>query len=74
MLRFALPLLLGYTFMIGMTFGNLGIIARQRAPMFPFLLMLMVGADQPEAVAVSRRRRANASGLESTGGATPIVT
>ncbi len=42
LIRFALPLLLLYTLMIGLTFGNLGIIARQRTPVFPFLLLLIV--------------------------------
>jgi hypothetical protein len=46
MLRFAVPLLLVYTLMIGLTFGNLGIIARQRAPMFPFMIALLVAAPQ----------------------------
>jgi hypothetical protein len=40
LLRFTLPFLLLYTLMIGIAFGNLGIIARQRAPIFPFMLML----------------------------------
>ncbi len=41
LVRFALPLLLLYTLMIGLTFGNLGIIARQRTPVFPFVLLLL---------------------------------
>ena len=46
MLRFSVPLLLVYTLMIGLTFANLGIIARQRAPMFPFMIALLVAAPQ----------------------------
>lgn len=44
MLRFAVPLLAVYTLMIGLTFANLGIIARQRAPMFPFMIALLAAA------------------------------
>lgn len=54
LLRFALPFLLFYTLMIGIAFGNLGLIARQRTPIFPFLLMLLAAA--PDAVAAARRR------------------
>lgn len=44
MLSFAAPLLLGYTAMLGLTFANLGIIARQRSALFPFLFMLLTAA------------------------------
>ncbi len=44
LLQFALPFLLGYTLMIGLTFGNLGIIARQRSPLFAFLFLLLRSA------------------------------
>lgn len=54
LLRFAFPLLLGYTLMIGITFGNLGIIARQRAPVFPYLFMFAAAAYTAPA---PRRRR-----------------
>jgi hypothetical protein len=57
LLRFSVPFLLFYTLMIGMAFGNLGIIARQRAPIFPFMLMLLVAAP----ATVSARPRAAAS-------------
>lgn len=46
LLRFAAPLLLVYTLMIGLTFGNLGIIARQRAPVFPFVIVLLAAAPR----------------------------
>lgn len=46
LLRFAVPLFLGYTLMLGLTFGNLGIIARQRAPLFLFVFMIVVAAPQ----------------------------
>ena len=46
LLRFAIPLLIGYTLMIGFTFGNLGIIARQRVPLFPFFFLLLSFADR----------------------------
>lgn len=54
MLRFALPLLVVYTLMIGLTFGNLGIIARQRAPVFPFMILLLAAA--PERVTAEGRQ------------------
>ncbi len=54
LLRFALPLLGAYTLMIGLAFGNLGIIARQRAPMFPFMLLFVAAAPDP---AAARRQR-----------------
>jgi hypothetical protein len=44
LLAFSLPFLAGYTLMIGLTFGNLGIIARQRSPLFPFVFMLLTAA------------------------------
>ncbi len=46
LLRFAVPLFLGYTLMLGLTFGNLGIIARQRAPLFLFVFMIVLAAPQ----------------------------
>ncbi len=48
LLRFAFPLLVGYTLMIGMTFANLGIIARQRTPLFPFLFLLLAAVPKKE--------------------------
>jgi hypothetical protein len=53
LLRFALPFLALYTLMIGIAFSNLGLIARQRAPIFPFMLMLLVAA--PATAAVRKR-------------------
>lgn len=44
LLAFGLPLLAGYTLMIGLTFANLGIIARQRSPLFPFIFLLFTAA------------------------------
>jgi len=41
LLAFAVSFLLIYTAMIGLTFGNLGILARQRAVLFPFVFMLV---------------------------------
>lgn len=41
LLSFSLPLIVAFTLMIGLTFGNLGIIARQRTPVFPFALLLI---------------------------------
>lgn len=50
LLRFAIPFLVLYTLMIGIVFGNLGIIARQRAPIFPFLLMILAAAPRHQTV------------------------
>jgi hypothetical protein len=41
--RFAVPLVLAMALMYGLAFGNLGIIARQRAVILPFLLTLVSG-------------------------------
>ncbi len=41
LLQFAVPFLFGFTAMIGLTFGNLGIIARQRSILFPFMFLLL---------------------------------
>ncbi|MFC1853888.1 hypothetical protein ACFL27_27200, partial [candidate division CSSED10-310 bacterium] len=48
LLRFAVPLFVFYTIMIGLAFSNLGIIARQRAPILPFLLMIMLTETRRE--------------------------
>jgi hypothetical protein len=45
LLTYALPLFFGYTVMIGITFANLGLLARQRTPIFPFLFMLLAVAS-----------------------------
>lgn len=69
-LRFSLPFLVLYTLMIGIAFGNLGIIARQRAPIFPFMLMLLAAAP-----AVTRVRATAHRGVEGAGpprAATPV--
>lgn len=55
LLRFGLPFLFLYTLMIGIAFGNLGIIARQRAPIFPFMLMMLAAA--PVTAQAGRRTR-----------------
>lgn len=44
LLRFAIPFTLLYVLMIGLTFGNLGIISRQRIVIFPFLFLLLESA------------------------------
>lgn len=53
LLAFAVTFLTGYTVVIGLTFGNLGIIARQRTPMFPFIFLLLTGGGY----ILSRHRR-----------------
>ncbi len=59
LVRFAVPLLILYTLMIGLTFGNLGIIARQRTPVYPFLLLLIASVPRREpAVAPAPARQA----------------
>lgn len=62
LLRFALPFLLAYTLMIGMTFGNLGIIARQRTPLFPFFFLMVTAAPVVARSLERRRRRAPVRG------------
>ena len=67
LIRFAIPMLITYTIMIGMTFGNLGLIARQRVLVFPFMLLIVaaapalqrrVGAKAEVSVPVRSERRA----------------
>ncbi len=60
LLRFAVPFVLGYTLMIGVTFGNMGIIARQRTPLFPFAFMILLAASE----IVKSRRRTEADSTE----------
>jgi hypothetical protein len=72
LLRFALPFLFLYTLMIGIAFGNLGLIARQRTPIFPFLLMLLAAA--PDAVTAARRRVAASTSAPDAGEPSPAPT
>jgi hypothetical protein len=51
LLRFGLPFLLAYSLMIGLTFANLGILARQRTPIQPFILLVLLAAPDPAAAA-----------------------
>lgn len=75
MLSFAAPLLFGYTVMIGLTFANLGIIARQRSPLFPFLFILLTAAGtvalgyrrSPRRLKLPERRAGSAGGRASGG-------
>ena len=53
LLLFAVPFIVAYTLMIGMTFGNMGILARQRTPLFVFAFMPLAGVA---ATAPVRRR------------------
>jgi hypothetical protein len=46
MLRFALPMSALYILMIGLTFSNLGIIARQRVLVLPFLFAILIGLPE----------------------------
>lgn len=41
LLRFALPMAILYTLLIGLTFGNLGILARQKTPIIPFVFIIL---------------------------------
>ena len=58
LLAFALPFLAGYTLMIGLTFANLGIIARQRSPLFPFVFMVVTAAGAGLVIEQRQRRAA----------------
>jgi len=67
-LRLALPLALLYTLMIGITFSNLGIVARQRVLVLPLLFAFPFAAPprprarpRPERGAGEKAGRANAS-------------
>lgn len=55
LLRFALPFMLYYSVAAGMTMWNLGIIARQRILLFPFLFLLFPGAIGDPVASWSRR-------------------
>jgi hypothetical protein len=57
LIAFSVPFLFGYTVMIGLTFANLGIIARQRSPLFPFVFLLLTAAGTRQ-VSMRGRRRA----------------
>lgn len=48
LLTFSLVFALGYILMIGLVFHNLGIIARQRVLVFPFLFLLLEATPWPE--------------------------
>ena len=61
--RFAIPFWAGITLMLGLNFGNLGIIARQRSLAFPFFLAMIAavpvtaaGTEGRAAEAVERLR------------------
>jgi hypothetical protein len=56
LLRFAIPFSLLYILMIGLTFQNLGIIARQRALVMPALLLMLVAAPAPRTRSVRAMR------------------
>jgi hypothetical protein len=48
MLRLAVPFILVYSITLGMLIANLGIIARQRVFLFPFLFLLVEAVPQRE--------------------------
>lgn len=50
LLRFALPAIVLYVLMLGLTFGNLGIISRQRTLLFPFLFLVLEMGREPASV------------------------
>lgn len=58
LLAWGLPFLAGYTLMIGLTFANLGIIARQRSPLFPFVFLLLTGAGAFASARLPQRQAA----------------
>ena len=47
-LRFSIPFILTYSVLLGMLMVNLGIIARQRVFLFPFLFLLLHAAPGGE--------------------------
>jgi hypothetical protein len=54
-LRAALPFVLVYTVMLGMMVTNLGIVARQRLFLFPFLFLLLEAAPRLKEAAASQK-------------------
>ena len=56
LLRFAIPFTFLYVLMIGLTFQNVGIIARQRALVMPMLLLMFVAAPGQGAQSIVRPR------------------
>jgi hypothetical protein len=61
-LQFSVPLVVLYTLMLGLTFANLGIIARQRAPLFLFVFALLVVVPQRREVSGSAVARSPVPG------------
>jgi hypothetical protein len=55
LLRVAIPFILLYAITLGMVMGNMGIIARQRIFLFPFLFLLLEAVPRPAARAVAAR-------------------
>ena len=53
LIGFAIPFLILFTFMIGLVMGNMGLLARQRTPIFPFAFMVIAAGT---AVVPVRRR------------------
>ncbi len=53
LIAFAIPFLVLFTFMIGLVMGNMGLLARQRTPIFPFAFMVIAAGTA--AVPVRRR-------------------
>ena len=53
LIAFAIPFLVLFTFMIGLVMGNMGLLARQRTPIFPFAFMIVAAGT---AVVPIRRR------------------
>ncbi len=56
LIAFAIPFLVLFTFMIGLVMGNMGLLARQRTPIFPFAFMVIAAGTV--VVPVRRRRTA----------------
>jgi hypothetical protein len=66
LLRFVIPFALLYILMIGLTFQNLGIIARQRTLVLPALLMVLATTMTPAGVTVVPRVRRSWKPMPST--------
>jgi hypothetical protein len=65
-LRLALPLTLLYVAMIGLVFGNLGIIARQRVVILPFLFLFLEAIPRSYAEQILERARSRAGSRRPT--------
>jgi hypothetical protein len=56
LLRLAIPFILMYAITLGMVVANLGIVARQRVFLFPFLFLLVEACPRRQSLPASKGR------------------